>query len=106
MIEFNGVELISIERQRQVSVEGHTPEQDDQHTNSEIPLAAACYILDVVEKAIPDGSGYYSHALTWPWNIKWWKPTPDDPIRQLTKAGALIAAEIDRLHRKAELDAH
>jgi len=30
---------------------------------------------------------------------KWFKPTPDDHIRQLTKAGALIAAEIDRLQR-------
>ena len=27
------------------------------------------------------------------------KPTPDDRIRELTKAGALIAAEIDRLLR-------
>jgi hypothetical protein len=39
----------------------------------------------------------------WPkeWNVDWWKPS-DDPIRNLVKAGALIAAEIDRLQRKAE----
>ncbi|MEM5768085.1 MAG: hypothetical protein AAGU23_06610 [Bacillota bacterium] len=30
------------------------------------------------------------------------KPTPDDRIRELKKAGALIAAEIDRLQRKEE----
>lgn len=35
----------------------------------------------------------------WPWHPKWWKPTPDDRIRELAKAGALIAAEIDRLQR-------
>jgi hypothetical protein len=30
----------------------------------------------------------------------WWKPsTPNDSIKQLVKAGALIAAEIDRLQR-------
>ena len=33
----------------------------------------------------------------WPWNLIWWKPTPNDRIRELVKAGALIAAEIDRL---------
>ena len=33
----------------------------------------------------------------WPWNGSYWKPTPDDRIKELTKAGALIAAEIDRL---------
>jgi hypothetical protein len=32
----------------------------------------------------------------WPWDMKWWKPS-DDPIKNLVKAGALIAAEIDRL---------
>lgn len=35
----------------------------------------------------------------WPWDKSWWKPTPDDRIRELIKAGALIAAEIDRLQR-------
>lgn len=33
----------------------------------------------------------------WPWDNKWWKPS-DDPIKNLIKAGALIAAEIDRLN--------
>lgn len=32
----------------------------------------------------------------WPWDAKWWKPS-DDPIKNLVKSGALIAAEIDRL---------
>lgn len=35
----------------------------------------------------------------WPWHSSWWKPS-DDPIRNLVKAGALIAAEIDRLQRQ------
>lgn len=33
----------------------------------------------------------------WPWDEMLWKPTPDDRIRELAKAGALIATEIDRL---------
>ena len=36
----------------------------------------------------------------WPWSDKWWKPS-DDPVRNLVKAGALLAAEIDRLQRGA-----
>ncbi len=32
----------------------------------------------------------------WPW-FDGWKPDLSDPIRNLVKAGALIAAEIDRL---------
>jgi hypothetical protein len=33
----------------------------------------------------------------WPWTQRTFKPTPHDRIRELVKAGALIAAEIDRL---------
>jgi hypothetical protein len=33
----------------------------------------------------------------WPWSQDWWKPT--NPRRDLVKAGALIAAEIERLDR-------
>jgi hypothetical protein len=36
----------------------------------------------------------------WPWAERFWKPTPDDRVRELVKAGALIAAEIDRLTAK------
>jgi hypothetical protein len=33
----------------------------------------------------------------WPWEASWWKPSQTDRIKELAKAGALIAAEIDRL---------
>jgi hypothetical protein len=32
-----------------------------------------------------------------PWDAKYWKPT-GDPVRDLTKAGALIAAAIDSIN--------
>ena len=42
----------------------------------------------------------------WPWDEKFFKPdttyTYDGRIRELTKAGALICAEIDRLIRAKE----
>lgn len=80
-----GIELIADERQRQVEAEGRTPEHDDEH-EGELSDAAACYALG---KRLP----------VWPWSTDWWKPTPDDRVRELTKAGALIPAEIDRINR-------
>ena len=82
----NGAELIAAERLRHTEVEGWTPEHDDEHTDGELASAAAAYIF-------PDGHDHF-----WPWDESWWKPS-DDPIRNLAKAGALIAAEIDRLQR-------
>lgn len=82
-----GIEIISEERERQISVEGWSPEHDDAHTNEELVQAAVKY-------ALPKGN-------LWPaaWSIDWYKPTPEDRIKELAKAGALIAAEIDRLRR-------
>jgi len=86
-----GVELIAAERERQQAVEGCTPEHDDGYAGQEMALAAVCY-------ALPPYSS--RRTACWPWAANWWKPTPDDRIRELVKAGALIAAEIDRLSRK------
>ena len=38
----------------------------------------------------------------WPFDLKWLKRTPKKRIKELAKAGALIAAEIDRLQRTKE----
>jgi len=89
-----GAELITTERERQMSEEGYHAEHDDGATEQQLALAAACYILDTIE---PGG-----HCGLWPWNDDYFKPTRDDPIRQLTKAGALVAAEIDRIQRSTE----
>jgi hypothetical protein len=93
-----GVALISAERGRQIAVEGWTPEHDDAHQYREIARAAIAYACAAAHPLI------YSRTYTpseWPWEFKWWKPSPD-PIRNLVKAGALLAAEIDRLKRAAE----
>jgi len=101
----SGVELISRERARQMSEEGWTPTHDDTHRNFELSKAGACYASAAMalskfhrtfkaEELHPPMFDY----LSWPWETKWWRPV-DDPIRNLVKAGALIAAEIDRLNR-------
>jgi hypothetical protein len=73
-------------------------------------VAGACYALGVAEIISDEDNTWkeqYGIWATgfWPWDDEWYKPTPKDPIRQLVKAGALIAAEIDRFQRKAESDA-
>ena len=100
----SGAELITTERERQVSAEGWTSAHDDEHVMGEMIGAALCYAgraLEIVSNDEIEGSDI---GLDWPWGIEWWKPSPD-PIRNLQKAGALIAAEIDRLQRERILDA-
>jgi hypothetical protein len=95
----DGASLIAAERQRQTEVEGWTPEHDNEHRYGEMAKAALCYADYAATQANhpmlinPEGT----HEA-WPWADEWWKPSPD-PIRNLVKAGALIAAEIDRLTR-------
>jgi hypothetical protein len=74
------------------------------HVNGEIALAAACYALPEHIQPLSVETGMITGVFLtvkriafWPWLRKWWKPTPDNRIKELTKAGALIAAEIDRL---------
>lgn len=87
-----GIELIAEERQRQIEVEGWTPEHDAEHEYGELAIAACCY-------AWKEGDAYPCRQDWWPWADEWWKPSPKNRIRELQKAGALIAAEIDRLQR-------
>lgn len=98
-LTMTGVERIAAERQRQIEVEGWTPEHDDEHNNRELAKAAACYAVGTDRFKSIGGEV----VAVWPWEDRWWKPS-DDPIRNLEKAGALIAAEIDRLQRKQTLD--
>lgn len=90
------------ERRRQIEVEGWTPEHDDTHQAGELARASGCYAIvasDLRKEAM------YIHGrwkdvsdLFWPWDRKWWKPSPD-PVRNLEKAFALIVAEMERQDR-------
>lgn len=95
-----GVAAIASERQRQIDVEGWTPEHDDTHIRGELSAAAACY-------AVPSRDRLFALDQFWPptWSYSWWKPVgAHDDIaarrRDLVRAGALIAAD-DRLDRTA-----
>ena len=91
-----GCELIAQERARQIEKEGWTPSHDDEHIRHELAWAARCYLAEAIQ---PRNDTFIPGD--WPWREDWWKPTAGDPVRDLVKAGALIAAEIDRLQRKS-----
>jgi hypothetical protein len=96
-----GAELIAAERQRQIDVEGYSAQHDIfSEPDGQLAVAAWCYLGDLIDDG---GCDHAEEPGEWPWPHYGdvagcsWKPTPDNPIRQLTKAGALVAAEIDRL---------
>ena len=106
----NGIDLIAAERRRQIEVEGWTPEHDDEYDGGELSRAGACYALEASRFGRPVTIW---RPANWPWSLEWWKPvvndhdlivTPENAERMLVKAGALIAAEIDRLRRELQAE--
>lgn len=111
----DGATLIATERARQIQDEGCTAEHDDGHDRGELIRAAQCYawaareMMLVPSERMPlyvvleGGGGSRAWPVpSWPWNDEWWKPKAD-AVRNLVVAGALIAAEIDRLQRAERL---
>lgn len=80
--------LITQERNRQAAQEGYYLSHDQEHDQGELVAAAIAY---AGESFPHSGLDVY-----WPWDVKGWKPS-EDRVRNLVKAGALIAAEIDRI---------
>ena len=88
-----GAELIAAERRRQIKGEKFGVIHDDAHTAGELAWAAACYAAGeniVVSSRAPS---------SWPFSLGWDKRKKHSRIRRLIIAGALCAAEIDRLQR-------
>ena len=88
----DGVSLIMKERQRQIEVEGYDETHDSHHTPQVLARAAVAYAL------FDDEAGLLSKAgeSLWPWGKEFWKPK--DQKRNLIRAGALIAAALDKLN--------
>ena len=114
----SGAERIARERERQISVEGWTPQHDDTHDGGELAWAAVCYAAPQRVFRCNETDAGIEMVDPWPWDGMWDKrvferhepsglsqmvaPSQSRRIDLLTKAGALIAAEIDRLQRAAE----
>lgn len=105
-----GIRRIGQERLRQVEQEGWDYQHDDDHEANELAWAAACYAAPMsIYAAVwrPNSGNCTPLNECWPWDRKWDKrPIPpftrQERIRALEKAGALCAAEIDRLLRQEQ----
>jgi len=99
-VQQTGVALIAAERRRQIAAEGFSAEYDDTRLDSELAWAACYYAMPcplhvsgcglVTPSDIFDETGF---------DTQWAKRDNKSRVRQLAVAGALIAAEIDRLQR-------
>jgi len=108
----SGVSLIADERMRQADAEGFNAAHDDKYGPGTLAMAAIIYATCAASSPNTRAQlrEYSRQGISpnhWPWPPEFWKPGPDDStqsrIRELTKAGALIAAEIDYLRRRAEV---
>lgn len=106
-----GVERIVAERRRQVDEEGYTAETDARLPDGSLAAAAVCYASDEPVYVLEDLAAGFEMVDPWPWdrrhdkrpyhgNVVEFKWTLEERISLLTKAGALIAAEIDNLLHK------
>lgn len=90
-----GINRIAAERLRQTTAEGFDTTHDAQHAKGELIHAAVIYL----KFAFRQSQGEAMNPV-WPWGDEWLKLEKGNPIRALEKAGALIAAEIDRLEQQ------
>jgi hypothetical protein len=96
----SGAELIAAERRRQVAEKGYDAEHDDAQTDGSLLTAGILIACDVAGHALanvdpPDLNGPWPDALL----LHVREKHAGDEVRQLVIAGAMIAAEIDRLLR-------
>lgn len=94
---------IAAERIRQLDEKGHDAEYDDASDHGELALAAATYATPISERPGPEDRPY-TWLLPTPYKPAAYEgfdghPTLEDRRVELVKAGALLAAEIDRLDR-------
>jgi uncharacterized protein DUF3850 len=90
--DVDGAALIAAERARQVDMngEGWTAAHDDEHRYGEMAIVAAKLAVSGTDASVND-----------PHDLQWVRMDDKTIDRRLVIAGALLAAEIDRLRRTA-----
>lgn len=103
-----GVTLIAEERKRQMDVHGYDSKHDSQYQDGSIADMAAIYACShrntEIDGRLTIRSAIWGAMPTYPFDWvrsdrDWFTDQPDR-ITELVKAGALIAAEIDRLQNQ------
>lgn len=88
-----GADLIALERTKQIKVEGYDSKHDLSLDDEALEMASIAYILSSVGKR-KESMKY------WPWLLPYIKPKTK--VRDLVRAGALIAAAIDRIQSQSD----
>lgn len=93
-----GAELIAAERKRQIEEEGWTIQHDvEEHSGKQLAATASYIMFDYAD---PTGSCIDEDAEDWDWMQELAiKMRKRGDVGRLVVAGALVAAEIDRLLR-------
>lgn len=91
-----GLAMIMHERCGQVQERCYTPERDDAYTEAQLWNAAHAYLSTIGSYDMGETPAIIAKDPPdyWPWAAEHWKPK--GAIEDLTRAGALIAAEISR----------
>lgn len=84
-----GIELIAKEREKQINKHGYTPEHDSHYDGPKLLLAALSYLNTALY-------GENVGISDWPFGRDYFKPGTEI-VETLSKVGAFVAAEIDRL---------
>lgn len=93
MFTKEAMNLVVNERLRQINEEKFSREHDQHFIEGELAAAAACYSVPPHLRV----DGTFEPLTIFPWDRKWFKPSPENRIRELVKATALNIAEIERL---------
>ena len=84
-----GIKEITEERKKQIEKHGYTAEHDSIYNNDELIMCAIAYLEGLVY-------GEHIAESLWPFDKKYLH-LEDGKLGNLKKAGAFIAAEIDRM---------
>jgi len=104
------VHRVLTERIRQIQQHGYDSDHDDDHACDEIAALATYYAMPPSARywdATSTGYGGTLGEAILPegWTARPWDGEEAGRIRELEKAGALIIAELERLHRAEQRDA-
>lgn len=89
----SGSELIAQERARQIQEEGYDAAHDAGQGHALARAGVAYAIAGTGVAGDPEAD--HEAWSWWPWSREAWKPDDEDMVRNLVRAGALIAAAID-----------
>ena len=87
------VSLMLAERTEQETAHGYTVETDRVYRDQQLENAATSYLLC---QSIPSDVGSGRAPDMWPWAPNAFKPHPEDRLKELTKAAALVLAAMEQ----------